>query len=133
MTKSIPFIHLVAAGALASLVACSAQQIKTLAPLDTNTASDLPMVLTDAVVLKAKNAKETNLRAGTRWMRVGSIEQGDVYDSNDQVVIVNSFDVHEASLVVSDGMAVGYFLNVEETFVEAKPVKISLQAKGVGE
>jgi len=126
MTRSYSYKRLVSIVALALLTACSAQQINTLTPLNTTTSSTLPMVLIDDVTLKAKNAKATNLRAGTRWLRVGSIEQGDVYKTNDQVVIVNSFDVHEASIVIDEDIIVGYFLNLEETFVEAKPVKIGL-------
>lgn len=84
------------------------------------------MVLVDDVTMKAKRSRATNLKAGTRWSRIGSIEQGDVYNTKDQVVILNSFDVHEAAIVVDGDMIVGYFLKVEETFVEAEPVSVNL-------
>ena len=40
--------------------------------------------------------------------------------------IVNSFDVHEAAIVISDDQVVGYYLKVTRNFVEAKPVAIAL-------
>lgn len=108
------------------LAACSAQQVNISTPLSNAIPDDASMVLVDDVTMKAKRSRATNLKAGTRWSRIGSIEQGDVYNTKDQVVILNSFDVHEAAIVVDGDMIVGYFLKVEETFVEAEPVSVNL-------
>ena len=108
------------------LVACSAQQVQVSQALVRETADDGMYVLERGVVIEAKNTKDLTLRSGTRWSKIGEIDHGDVYDTRDQVVIVNSFDVHEASIVVRDSMIVGYYLEVEETFVESEPVSIAL-------
>lgn len=108
------------------LVACSAQQVEVSQALVRQTADDGVYMLEQAVIIEAKNTKDLTLRSGTRWSRIGEIEQGVVYDTKDQVVIVNSFDVHEASIVVRDSTIVGYYLEVEETFVETDPVTIAL-------
>ena len=67
------------------------------------------------------------LRKGTRWTHVGSIAQGDVYTSNDQVLTVEASNVHEAYIVVSSANLVGFYLPVERTYSPlgvAKPLQI---------
>lgn len=110
---------------LGMFAACSAQQVTVSAPLDETSKVDAIFVLAEEVTIKARKTKPTTLRARTKWARLGTIEQGDVLDTQDQVVIVNSFDVHEASIVVKEGLLVGYFLKVEQTFVAAEPVTIN--------
>lgn len=88
--------------------------------------TNLSYVLQNSVELKAARAARTELRAGTRWTKIGEIEQGDVYETKDQVVIVNSFDVHEASIVVANQSVVGYYLKIENAFVAVEPVPIVL-------
>ncbi len=90
------------------------------------TSTESSFVLEAPVTIRASRAGKTVLKQGTRWQLVGSIEQGSVYRTKDQVVIVNSFNVHEGDIVVSSGMVVGYYLPTEKTFVDAKSVAISL-------
>ncbi len=59
------------------------------------------------------------LRAGTRWELVGTIAQGEVYRTRDQVVTVKSDHVHEGYIVVRQGALVGFYLPVERTFSPA--------------
>jgi hypothetical protein len=82
--------------------------------------------LKESVTIKAYNATPSVLNAGTTWFEVGYINQGDVYRTKDQVVIVNSFDVHEAYIVVKDSTVVGYYLPIENTFIESEPMSINL-------
>jgi hypothetical protein len=63
----------------------------------------------------------TPLRRGSAWFRVGRIEQGDVYRTMDQIVTVEASNVHEAQLVLSGNLAVGFYLPVERTFTAADP------------
>lgn len=58
------------------------------------------------------------LRQGTRWELVGTIPEGDVYKSRDQVLTVECSNVHEAYLVISEGSLVGFYLPVEKGFVK---------------
>jgi len=86
--------------------------------------------LEESITIQASNAKPSTLHAGTKWETVGTINQGIVYRTKDQVVIVNSFDVHEGYIVVKDLQVIGYYLPVEKTFVESKPVTIKLSKIG---
>ncbi len=106
--------------------ACTAQQTALVAPLAIAPNDDSTYMLVEAIEIRAKNAAKTRLKAGTTWRRVGNIEQGDVYSTKDQVVVVNSYNVFEAYIVVSDAQIVGYYLPVEESFVQSEPVPIEL-------
>jgi len=108
------------------LSACSATQVR----LDTQlqpTNSPALYQLQSTVKIKASNATPSTLKENTTWSKVGAIEQGIVYKTKDQVVIVNSFDVHEGYIVVNDGKVVGYYLPVEKSFVAVTPKPISLE------
>lgn len=108
------------------LTACSANQISLQTQLLPSISSSL-FELKDSITIKATNAKSSTIRSGTKWLEVGSIDQGTVYRTKDQVVIVNSFDVHEGYIVVKESTVVGYYLPVEKTFVKSKPVLIKLK------
>jgi len=62
----------------------------------------------------------TRLKAGTKWAMIGSIPEGSVFRSKDQVLTVEASNIHEADLVVDKGAVVGFFLVVEKTFCPAK-------------
>ena len=108
------------------LSACSAQMVELASPMSVTEIDEGIYRLDNAVTVKAAHAAPLELRAGTTWQQVGTIAQGNVFDTKDQVVIVNSFDVHEAAIVTNNEQVVGFYLKVAETFVEAKPVPISL-------
>lgn len=68
------------------------------------------------------------LKAGTRWRQVGVIKQGDVFATNDQVLVVEASHIHESWLVVNNGFVIGFFLRVEKTFCPAsKPIALILK------
>lgn len=67
------------------------------------------------------------LRAGTHWDLFGTIGRGEVYRSQDQLVTVEGFNVHEAYLVVKNESLVGFYLPVEKTFTPvSKVIKLQL-------
>ncbi len=109
------------------LASCSAHQVHLQTQLAAPKNAGIILELVDAVTIKASNARPTILKPNTKWVEVGSIEHGVVYKTKDQVVIVNSFDVHEAYIVLNESFVVGYYLPIEKTFVESKPVQIKLQ------
>ena len=96
-------------------------------PMSVANVGDSEYRLEEAVTIKATHAQPLELRAGTTWRQIGTIEQGNVFDTKDQVVIVNSFDVHEAAIVTKDSYVQGFYLKVAKTFVEAQPVPITLK------
>lgn len=70
-----------------------------------------------------------HFKADTTWALLGSIPQGNVNGTRDQVVIINSSNGHEAFIVVYENNVVGYYLPVEKTFVKSQPVHIQLIRK----
>ena len=54
--------------------------------------------------------------AGTKWDYVGTTENGDVYNTKDQILTVEASNIHEAYIVISSGKLVGFYLPVERTF-----------------
>jgi hypothetical protein len=100
-------------------------------------AFDLVRVKQESVVLDARSARHpswtlmenvsvpigtgytTKLKSGTRWTHVGTIPQGDVYRTTDQIVTVVGPNIFEAQIVVSNGSLVGFYLPVERTYTPA--------------
>jgi len=83
--------------------------------------------LLESVTLMATNVRSLILKPNTHWLEKGKIDQGDVFGTRDQVVIVNSFNVREAHIVINDGYVVGYYLPVEKSFVPVTPVKVMFE------
>jgi hypothetical protein len=74
----------------------------------------------------------TRLHASSVWHLVGTIEQGQVFTTRDQIVTVEASNIHEAQLVVARDNIVGFFLPVEKTFAPAKqPVPIVRQSSRI--
>ena len=71
----------------------------------------------------------TRMKSNTRWNHAGSIVQGDVYQTKDQVVTVEASNMHEAWVVVNDGRLVGFYLPVERAFTPASS-PVALQIRG---
>jgi len=124
MKLRIPVAVLIASALLSG---CSTSQIKLHGDLVYANESETEFVLKNVVVVEALHAKPLTLKPDTRWRKVGTIERGVVYDTRDQVIIVNSFNVYEGYIVISEGSVVGYYLPTEKTFVETKPVTINLK------
>ena len=67
----------------------------------------------------------TTLKAGSRWSRVGAIDRGAVFFTEDQIVKVEASNIHEARIVVSEGRLVGFYLPVEKTFAPiSSPIEL---------
>ena len=80
------------------------------------------IVLSDEVVLKHTPCSFfRTLRKTSRWEQVGTIAEGDVLRSKDQVLTVECSNVHEAYLVMSGDKLIGFFLPVEKGFVPHSP------------
>jgi hypothetical protein len=68
------------------------------------------------------------LRAGSRWEQCGTISQGDVYKSRDQVLTVECSNIYEAYLVMSNGKLCGFYLPIEKAYVSL-PTGMNLPLK----
>jgi hypothetical protein len=56
---------------------------------------------------------------GSRWMLVGTVEEGDVYRRTDGPFVIHGANAHEAYLVVTNNRVVGFYLPGEGTFAPA--------------
>ena len=79
--------------------------------------------LTQAAEVALATGYSTTLRATTRWQLVGTIPQGEVYRTRDQVVTLEGAHIHEGYIVVDQGALVGFYLPVERTFSPVAPAK----------
>ena len=69
------------------------------------------------------------LKAGTRWNPVGSVPQGRVFATEDQVLTVEGSNIYEAYLVLRDAQLVGFYLPANEAFSPlTPPVELNLIA-----
>lgn len=58
----------------------------------------------------------TVLKNGTKWNHIGSIPEGDVYRTDDQIVTVEASNIYEAYIVVSSARLLGFYLPVESSY-----------------
>lgn len=102
---------------------CSVTQVPVGEPLVAQDNSP-SVALQTPVHIELAGARDVLLRAATIWESIGTIERGTVYSSEDQLVVVESYNTRQAYIVVDDDQVVGYYLPVENSFVEVEPVKI---------
>jgi hypothetical protein len=75
------------------------------------------------VEVKLNTGYQRLVKAGSRWQRVGQIQQGLVYKPYQDVFTVEGKHIHEAWLVVRDERTlVGFYLPAEHTFSPLDPV-----------
>ena len=80
------------------------------------------VVLSDNLALTSTPCSNSRtLRKTTRWDQVGTIAEGDVLRSKDQVLTLECSNVHEAYLVISGDKLIGFFLPFEKGFVPHSP------------
>src|SRR5262249_20612234 len=74
--------------------------------------------------------RSTLIRGGTAWRYIGSLPEGAVYKPVDTVFTVRAFqNVHEAYLVLQDGMLAGYYLPpMRSLSIVGNPVRIEVTA-----
>lgn len=115
-------------GLLTLIAGCSATQVALDADLMASEKNHLEVFeLAETLEVHTSNAKTNILRSSSRWELVGSISEGNVYRPKNHVLIVNSFDVHEAYIVVNSGNLIGYYLPIENTFIKTSAVSINLK------
>ena len=68
------------------------------------------------VDVKLDTRYKRTLKAGTRWRCIGKIENGEVCETNDQILTVEGSNIYEAYIVVSEGYLVGFYLPGNQTF-----------------
>jgi hypothetical protein len=98
------------------------------ANLDSGQAPKNSCVLEKEVNVDLGTGYSRTLRPGTRWDYAGSILQGEVFKTKDQILTVEASHIHEAYIVVSSGKLVGFYLPVEKTFSPlSEPQELSMR------
>ena len=108
------------------LAACSATVVNLAESMDVSDLDPTRYRLAEAITIKAPRTADLTLRADTQWYHIGTISHGRVFDTDDQVIIVNSFNVYEAAIVTNDGKIVGYYPKVAKAFVATRPIPLEL-------
>lgn len=68
------------------------------------------------------------VRAGSQWLRAGSLPQGAVFKPYKDVFALEGAHVHEAYLVVHTGKLVGFYLPAERAFSPLQqPLPVTFQ------
>lgn len=63
------------------------------------------------------------LAAGTIWQKIGTIGQGDVLRTRDQIVSIEASNLYQADIVVDHGQLVGFYLPVDHAFTPCSSVR----------
>ena len=108
---------------------CTVQEIPSNPPITLSKIPAPQYVLQMPVTIRTSGSTVTHLKAGTTWELLGSIPQGDVYGTRDQVVIIDHSKNREAFIVVSENKVLGYYLPIEKIFVKSQSVDIQLTRK----
>lgn len=99
------------------LCSCAVQQTPTLISLSPTV--DMPeLTLSSPLELKLSTGYQRTLKQGSRWTRIGSVPQGDVYKPYRDVFTIEGAHMHEAYLVVEKGMLVGFYLPAERSYAD---------------
>jgi hypothetical protein len=69
---------------------------------------------------------DRKLKKSTKWICVGSIPEGCVYKTRDQILTIEGSNIYEADIVISpNNEIIGFYLPIEKTFSPLpKPVKL---------
>lgn len=74
---------------------------------------------TNAVTLTLESNYQRTIEKDSTWVKVGSVNQGDVYKRVGDVFTVEGQNVHEAYLVVARNSLVGFYLPLEKAFLKS--------------
>ena len=61
-----------------------------------------------------------SVKAGSQWLKAGTVAEGSVFKPYRDVFTLEGAHVHEAYLVVSNGVLVGFYLPAERSFSPLK-------------
>lgn len=121
MTKpSVLLARLLGACALAALTGCAVAHTPTTLRAPAQSEAHAPRVLARHLDIALDTGYNRSIAAGSRWQRVGSIEQGVVYQPHLDVFTLEGAHVHEAYLVVEKDNLVGFYLPAERGFSPLK-------------
>lgn len=74
--------------------------------------------------LRLDTGYQRTLKAGSQWLPVGRIAEGEVLRPQRDVFTIEGGHIHEAWLVLRDGALVGFYLPAERGFSPLAPVAL---------
>jgi hypothetical protein len=96
--------------------------------IDTAGVSKPSWILAEPINIKMDVWRNIALKKDTEWIYVGQINEGEIYKTNDQIVMLDGFNAFEANLVLSGNKLMGFYLPVEKTFTPLKyPVLLKIK------
>lgn len=133
INSNVKVLKLFAIVLVALVSSCAIQQTPLNSQLTKTTQESIFYTLSDAILVKVPNAKSIQLKADAKWKKVGYIEQGDVFSSTDQAVVIEGFNVYEGYIVVHESALVGFYLPFEKSFIEINPTSIQFNKEPLDE
>jgi len=76
--------------------------------------------LTNQLTFELGTGYSRTLKAGSQWISIGRVPQGEVYKPYKDVFTLEGANVHEAYLVVDTGRLIGFYLPVERGYSPLK-------------
>ncbi len=128
MRKTRTFLTILIFGILMNACAFDLAHIKQV-PANLTTQSSIgSWKLVDEVHVSIGNGYSRKLNNETKWNYVGSIEAGDVYKTNDQILTIEASNIYEAYIVISEYNLIGFYLPVEKTFSPlSSPITLQIE------
>ena len=103
-------------GLMLVLAGCAVQQTATqIVPLAAEQEAQ-QRTLAQALELQLDTGYKRSLKQGSRWTHIGRVQQGEVYKPYQDVFTLEGAHVHEAYLVVDNGVLVGFYLPAERAY-----------------
>jgi len=84
--------------------------------IESTSLSKAPFELEKEVDVKLDTGYSRKLKQGTKWNYVGTVQYGDIFKTNDQILTVEGSNIHEAYIVVLSGKLVGFYLPAVKSY-----------------
>jgi hypothetical protein len=85
-------------------------------------------MLANEVDVSLDTTYSSKLKSGTVWNFVGTISEGDVFKTKDQILTIEGSNIFEAYIVVLANKLIGFYLPVENTFSPiGDPIKLDFK------
>lgn len=119
LTKSIhTFLLLAAVMFVASCAAVSHSPASITTMMQSEPTA--PVKLAKPLDIEFDTGYSRHVNQNSQWVRIGSIEQGDVYKPYQDVFTLEGAHVHEAYWVVKNSRLIGFYLPFEQGFSALK-------------
>jgi len=87
-----------------------------------------PVKLAKSLDIQFDTGYSRRVNQDSQWVRIGSIEQGDVYKPHQDVFTLEGAHIHEAYWVVKSNRLIGFYLPFEQGFSALKqPISVTFQ------